>query len=281
MSIGDGAFHLLAGLLKSRSGVLLGREKAHFLESRLLPVAVRAGLPDVDALAVALARPGSEALATETVEAMLNHETYFYRDSAPFELLRRSVLPALRAARQATRHLRIWCAAASTGQEPYSIAMMLAADEDAWAGWQVEIVATDLSGRAIERAEAGRYSQFEVQRGLPIRLLVRHFEKEGAQWQLSRDIRRRVRFRRANLARPFADLGRFDIVLCRNVLMYFDGAARADILSRIRTMMPTDGCLLLGAAETVLGLGVDFRPDWVNRGLYRVGATDLPRAASA
>jgi chemotaxis protein methyltransferase CheR len=281
VSIGDGAFHLLAGLLKSRSGVLLGREKAHFLESRLLPVAVRAGLPDVDALAVALARPGSEALATETVEAMLNHETYFYRDSAPFELLRRSVLPALRAARQATRHLRIWCAAASTGQEPYSIAMMLAADEDAWAGWQVEIVATDLSGRAIERAEAGRYSQFEVQRGLPIRLLVRHFEKEGAQWQLSRDIRRRVRFRRANLARPFADLGRFDIVLCRNVLMYFDGAARADILSRIRTMMPTDGCLLLGAAETVLGLGVDFRPDWVNRGLYRVGATDLPRAASA
>lgn len=280
MSIGDGAFHVLAGLLKSRAGVVLGREKAHFLESRLLPVATRAQLGDVDALASALVRPGNEALAVEAIEAMLNHETYFYRDTAPFELLRNSVLPELRRARHATRHLRIWCAAASTGQEPYSIAMMVAADEAAWAGWQVEIVATDLSRQAIDRAQTGLYSQFEVQRGLPIQSLVRHFDKEGSQWRLSAEIRRRVRFRQVNLTQPFAQLGRFDVVLCRNVLMYFDAPAKADILSRMRWMMPEDGCLLLGAAETVLGLAVDFRPDWVNRGLYRVGATDLPMVAS-
>ncbi len=281
MSIGEGAFHILAGLLKSRSGVVLGRDKAHFLESRLLPVAARAKLPDIDALAAALLRPGSEGLAVETVEATLNNETYFYRDAAPFELLRNSVLPALRRERRAARHLRIWCAAASTGQEPYSIAMMLADDADAWAGWNVEIVATDLSRRALDRAEAGVYSQFEVQRGLPIQALLRHFDKEGGHWRLSRDIRRRVRFRQANLAQSFAHLGAFDVVLCRNVLMYFDAAAKADILARMRQMMPTDGCLLLGAAETVLGLGVDFRPDWDNRGLYRAGAADLPAVASA
>lgn len=280
MSIGEGAFRILASLLKSRSGVVLGREKAHFLESRLLPVATRARLPDVDALAAALARPGQEGLAVEAVEAMLNNETYFYRDAAPFDLLRSSVLPDLRRAREATRHLRIWCAAASSGQEPYSIAMMLATDEAAWAGWSVEIVATDLSRQALDRAEAGLYSQFEVQRGLPIQSLVRHFEKEGAQWRLNRDIRRRVRFRQVNLNDSFAQLGSFDVILCRNVLMYFEAAAKADILARMRTMMPADGCLLLGAAETVLGLDVDFRPDWVNRGLYRVGALDLPKAAN-
>lgn len=280
MSIGEGAFRILAGLMKGRAGIILGREKAHFLESRLLPVAARAGLSSVDELAVMLVRTTAESLVVETVEAMLNNETFFYRDSAPFELLRTSILPTLREARGATRSIRIWCAAASTGQEPYSLAMMLAADEAAWAGWNVEIVATDVSRRALDRAEAGLYSQFEVQRGLPIQLLVRHFDKEGEQWRLSRDIRRRVRFRQINLGQPFAQLGAFDIILCRNVLMYFDPASKTDILARMRRMMPDDGCLLLGAAETVLGLGVDFQPDWVNRGLYRVGAADLRKAAN-
>ncbi|MDO9488889.1 MAG: CheR family methyltransferase, partial [Sphingomonadaceae bacterium] len=166
------------------------------------------------------------------------------------------------------------------GQEPYSLAMMLAAEEAAWAGWNVEIVGTDVSRRALDRAEAGLYSQFEVQRGLPIQLLVRHFDKEGEQWRLSRDIRRRVRFRQINLGQSFAHLGAFDIILCRNVLMYFDAASKTDMLARMRKMMPDDGCLLLGAAETVLGLGVDFQPDWVNRGLYRVGAAEQRKAAN-
>lgn len=279
MSLCEGAFRVLAGLLKSRAGVVLGREKSYLLETRLLPVASRAGLATIDDLAAALLRPGSDKLAVEAVEAMLNNETFFYRDSAPFELLRTSILPALRQARRATRSVRIWCAAASTGQEPYSLAMMIAGDAAAWTDWNVEILATDLSRRALDRAEAGLYSQFEVQRGLPIQLLVRHFEKEGEQWRLSRDIRRRVRFRQVNLSQSFAHLGKFDVVLCRNVLMYFDSAAKADVLGRIRQVMPADGCLLLGAAETVLGLGVDFQPDWDNRGLYRVGAPALKQAA--
>ena len=280
MSIGEGAFRILAGLMKSRAGIILGREKAPFLESRLLPVAARAGLASVDDLAAALVRTAAESLVVETVEAMLNNETFFYRDSAPFDLLRSSILPALRQARRETRRIRIWCAAASTGQEPYSLAMMLASDEGSWAGWEVEIVATDLSRRALDRAEAGLYSQFEVQRGLPIQSLVRHFEKDGEHWRLNRDIRRRVRFRQINLGQPFAHLGVFDIILCRNVLMYFDAASKTDMLARMRKMMPDDGCLLLGAAETVLGLGVDFQPDWVNRGLYRVGAPELRKAAN-
>lgn len=281
MSVGDGGFAVLAALLKRRAGVVLGREKTHSLASRLLPVAARAGLSSVDDLMMALTRADSDGLATEIVEATLNNETYFYRDRAPFDLLRTSLLPALRAGRRATRTIRIWCAAASTGQEPYSIAMMLAADQAAWADWHVEIVATDLSRRALDRAEAGRYSQFEVQRGLPIQSLARHFEKDGEQWRLDPAVRRRVRFRQSNLGQPFAHLGTFDIILCRNVLMYFDAATKADILTRMRRMMPDDGSLLLGAAETVLGLDVDFRPDWVNRGFYRVGAAEPSCAVSA
>lgn len=281
MSVGDGSFAIFAALLKHRAGIVLPREKAYLLDSRLGPVARRAGLPDIEALAMTVARRADDALATEVVEAMLNNETFFFRDGAPFDLLRTVVLPALREARAATRRLRIWCAAASTGQEPYSLAMMFAGDEAAWAGWNVEIVGTDLSARALARAEDGLYTQFEVQRGLPIQMLIKHFDKDGEQWRLNREIRRRVRFRQANLCEPFAQLGRFDIVLCRNVLMYLDAGAKTDILGRMRRQMPDDGYLLLGAAETVLGLAVDFRPDWVNRGLYLAGAAELGRAASA
>lgn len=279
MSLGDGAFAVLAGLLRSRAGIVLAREKAYLLESRLAPVAKRAGLANVEALAGALIGRSEDGLAVEVVEAMLNNETFFFRDGAPFDLLRTTVLPALRTARAATRRIRIWCAAASTGQEPYSIAMLLAADEAAWAGWNVEIVATDLSQRALARAEAGLYTQFEVQRGLPIQSLIRHFDKEGDQWRINRAIRRLVRFRRLNLCHSFNQLGSFDIVFCRNVLMYLDPTTKSDILTRIRRQMPDDGYLLLGAAETVLGLSVDFRPDWINRGLYLAGEGTPRRAA--
>ena len=279
MSLSDATFACFARLLKRRAGILLPPEKAYLLESRLAPVAKRAGMPDLNALAGAVAR-GDAGLAVEVVEAMLNNETLFFRDGVPFELLRTAVLPALRQARAKTRRIRIWCAAASTGQEPYSIAMLLASDAAAWAGWTVEIVATDLSQRALARAEAGLYTHFEVQRGLPIHSLIRNFDNEGDQWRISRDIRRRVRFRPVNLCVPFAHLGAFDVVLCRNVLMYLDPATKSDILSRLRRQMPDDGYLLLGAAETMLGLAVDFRPDWVNRGLYLVGEGEPRRAAA-
>ena len=279
MSLGDAAFNRFAELLKRRAGIVLAREKAYLLESRLAPLARRAGFATIEALAAALG-PRDDGLAVEVVEAMLNNETFFFRDGVPFDLLRTAVLPALRQARAATRRLRIWCAAASTGQEPYSIAMLLAADAAAWAGWTVEIVGTDLSQRALARAEAGLYTQFEVQRGLPIQSLIKHFDKDGDQWQISRELRRSVRFRQVNLCDSFAHLGSFDVVLCRNVLMYLDPATKSDILNRMRRQMPDDGYLLLGAAETVLGLSVDFRPDWVNRGLYLVGEGDMRRAAA-
>lgn len=279
MSLGDAAFNRFAELLRRRAGIVLAREKAYLLESRLAPLARRAGFATLEALAAALA-PRDDGLAVEVVEAMLNNETFFFRDGVPFDLLRAAVLPALRQARASTRRIRIWCAAASTGQEPYSIAMLLAADAAAWAGWTVEIVGTDLSQRALARAEAGLYTQFEVQRGLPIQSLIKHFDKDGDQWQISRELRRSVRFRQANLCDSFAHLGSFDVVLCRNVLMYLDPATKSDILNRMRRQMPDDGYLLLGAAETVLGLSVDFRPDWVNRGLYLVGEGDMRRAAA-
>jgi chemotaxis protein methyltransferase CheR len=280
MSVSDGAFGLFAELLRSRAGMVLPREKAYLLESRLLPVARQAGLGSVDELAAALLRAVDDGLTNDVVEAMLNNETFFFRDNVPFDLLKATVLPALREARRATRTIRIWCAAASTGQEPYSIAMMLAADEAAWAGWNVEIVATDLSRRALARAESGLYSQFEVQRGLPIQLLIRHFEQEGDLWRLNPDVRRRVGFRHLNLCQSFAHLGTFDVVLCRNVLMYLDAKTKSDILARLRRQMSPDGYLILGAAETVLGLSVDLRPDWVNRGLYLVGADERRATAS-
>jgi len=279
MSLGDAAFNRFAELLKRRAGVVVTREKTYVLESRLAPVAKRAGVASLDELAAVLTQR-DDSLSVEVVEAMLNNETFFFRDGAPFDMLRTAVLPALREARAATRGIRIWRAAASTGQETYSIAMLLAADEAAWAGWNIEIVGTDLSQRALGRAEAGVYPQFEVQRGLPIQMLIKHFEKEGEQWRISESLRRRIRFRQANLCASFAHLGCFDVVLCRNVLMYLDPATKTDILSRMRRQMPDDGYLLLGAAETVLGLSVDFRPDWVNRGLYLAGEGDVRRAAA-
>jgi chemotaxis protein methyltransferase CheR len=279
MSLGDAAFNRFADLLKRRAGIVLAREKAYLLESRLAPLVKRAGLANIEALAAALG-PRDDGLAVEVVEAMLNNETFFFRDGVPFDLLRTAVLPALRQARASTRRIRIWCAAASTGQEPYSIAMLLASDPAAWAGWTVEIVASDLSQRALARAEAGLYTQFEVQRGLPIQALIKHFDKEDDQWQISRELRRSVRFRQVNLCESFAHLGSFDVVLCRNVLMYLEPSTKSDILTRMRRQMPEDGYLMLGAAETVLGLSVDFRPDWVNRGLYLVGEGDLRRAAA-
>ena len=279
MSLGDAAFNRFADLLKRRAGIVLAREKAYLLESRLAPLVRRAGLANIEALAAALG-PRDDGLAVEVVEAMLNNETFFFRDGVPFDLLRTEVLPALRRARSATRRIRIWCAAASTGQEPYSIAMLLAADPVAWEGWTVEIVATDLSQRALARAEAGLYTQFEVQRGLPIQALIKHFEKEGSQWRINPAVRRRVRFRAVNLCQPFTQLGMFDVVFCRNVLMYLDPATKSDILTRMRRQMPGDGYLLLGAAETVLGLSVDFRPDWVNRGLYLAGEGEARRVVN-
>jgi chemotaxis protein methyltransferase CheR len=206
------------------------------------------------------------------VEAMTTNETFFFRDKIPFDHLRATILPELLQARASRRSLRIWCAASSTGQEPYSVAMCLKEMGAALAGWRVEILATDLSAAVLEKSKAGIFSQFEVQRGLPIQMLVRHFAQVGELWQLNADIRAMVQHRQLNLLQDFSHLGMFDVIFCRNVLIYFDQETKAGTFGRLARQLETDGFLVLGAAETVVGLTDVFRPFPERRGLYRPNA---------
>jgi chemotaxis protein methyltransferase CheR len=208
------------------------------------------------------------SLAIEVVEAMTTNETFFFRDRIPFDHVRDTVLPALIAARARERRIRIWCTAASTGQEPYSLAMTLVAMADRLAGFRVEILATDIAGEVLERAKTGVYTQFEVQRGLPIQLLLKHFSQTGEMWQISPALRAMVQFRPLNLLNDFTPLGTFDLVFCRNVLIYFDQETKTGVLNRLARQMPADGYLVLGAAETVVGLSDAFKPVPDKRGLY-------------
>ena len=208
---------------------------------------------------------------------MTTNETFFFRDKVPFDLFRDVLLPRFLRNRASTRRLRIWCAAASTGQEPYSLAMLLSEAAARLAGWQVEILATDISTEVLERAKAGLYSQFEVQRGLPIQLLLKYFTQVGDQWQIAPQIRSMVDFRHLNLIKDFGSIGTFDIVYCRNVLIYFDGPTKTDVLKRLANAMAPDGALLLGAAETVLGLTDALSPDKATRGLYTKAESAVAR----
>ncbi|MDQ0471351.1 CheR family methyltransferase [Labrys wisconsinensis] len=277
-------FDFLRRLLKDRSGLVLSEDKQYLAESRLLPVARRHGLASLSDI-VARLRAGTPALEAAVVEAMTTNESFFFRDKLPFEHFREAMLPALMGARAAQRRLRIWCAAASTGQEPYTLAMMLDGLGAKVAGWSIEILATDLSNQVLERARSGLYTQFEVQRGLPIQLLMKHFAQKGDMWEIEPKIRAMVQFRPLNLLRDFSALGRFDIVYCRNVLIYFDAETKIDVLGRIARQLAPDGFLILGAAETVVGLTDAFRPHAERRGLYVPGparpAAAVPFAAVA
>jgi chemotaxis protein methyltransferase CheR len=255
-------------LLRERSGLVLAAEKQYLVESRLLPVARRAGVGGLTDLVQKLKGPNVESLVVEVVEAMMTNESFFFRDKVPFEQFRNTVLPALLAARAAQRRIRIWCAAASTGQEPYSLAMALKEMAKAVAGWRIEIVATDLCRDVLEKAKAGIYSQFEVQRGLPIQFLVKYFTQIGDTWQIAPDIRSMVQFRPLNLLADFSHLGVFDVVFCRNVLIYFDQETKIGVLDRVARITDRDGYLVLGAAETVVGLTDTFKPVADRRGLY-------------
>ncbi len=215
---------------------------------------------------------------TTVVEAMTTNELFFFRDKAPFEHFRATIMPALIAARRQARAIRIWCAAASTGQEPYSLAMCLKEMEREVAGWRIELLATDLSGEVLEKARQGIYSQFEVQRGLPIQLLVKHFTRSGEFWQIAPELRAMVRYRQLNLLADFSQLGTFDLVFCRNVLIYFDAETKTDVLNRMARVTAPDGYLVLGAAETVVGLTDRFKMLVDRRGLYAPN-TDPPRAS--
>jgi chemotaxis protein methyltransferase CheR len=260
-------YEYLRKLLKERSGLDLSADKQYLVESRLVPLARRSGLSGIPEL-VQKMKTGADAMTAEVVESMTTNETFFFRDKIPFDHLKETVLPALAQARAARRSLRIWCAASSTGQEPYSIAMCLKEAGAMFSGWRTEIVATDLSLGVLEKAKAGVFSQFEVQRGLPIQMLVKHFAQNGELWQLNADIRSMVQYRQLNLLQDFAHLGTFDIIFCRNVLIYFDQATKTSIFDRIARMLEPDGVLALGAAETVVGITNAFKPYPERRGLY-------------
>lgn len=272
-------YEFLRKLLKERSGRDLSADKQYLVESRLIPLARRVGLSGIGDLVQKL-KVATEPLTSEVVEAMTTNETFFFRDKIPFDHLKEAVLPALVQARAARRALRIWCAASSTGQEPYSIAMCVK-EFAALAGWRVEIVATDLSQDVLEKSKAGVYSQFEVQRGLPIQLLVKHFKQIGELWQLNADIRGMVQHRQLNLLQDFSHLGTFDLIFCRNVLIYFDQATKIGIFERLSKMVEADGVLALGAAESVVGLSDAFKPYPERRGLYRPNAARATRAGAA
>jgi chemotaxis protein methyltransferase CheR len=208
---------------------------------------------------------------------MTTNETFFFRDRVPFDKFRNVMLPQLLAARSAERRLRIWCAACSTGQEPYSLAMLLDEEARRLTGWTIEILATDLSRRAIESAKQGLYSQFEVQRGLPITLLLRYFQRAGDRWQINEFLRSRVSFREFNLLSDYRALGRFDAIFCRNVLIYFDVSSKRDILARLSRTLARDGFLLMGSAETVIGLSDAFVPHEEHPTLFVQKATQRQR----
>jgi chemotaxis protein methyltransferase CheR len=270
-------YEYLRKLLKDQSGLDLSADKQYLIESRLVPLSRKAGLSGIPEL-VQKMKAGSASLITQVVEAMTTNETFFFRDKIPFDHFRQSIMPEIVKARAARRSVRIWCAAGSTGQEPYSLAMCLKEMESQLAGWRVEIIATDLSQEVLEKSKAGLYSQFEVQRGLPIQMLVKYFKQLGEFWQINPDIRAMVQHRQLNLLHDFSSLGTFDVIFCRNVLIYFDQDTKINIFNRLCRIMEPDGFLVLGAAETVVGLTDTFKPYPDKRGLYR---PNDPRMAKA
>ncbi len=269
-------YDFLRQALKQHSGLALGADKHYFLESRLLPLARQAGFSGVGDLVLALKTGGDAALMTAVIEATTTSESFFFRDKTPFDHFRRLIMPALLAARRQSRVVRIWCAAAANGQEPYSIAICLREMASAIAGWRSEILATDLSDAVLQRARHGLYSQFEVQRGLPIKLLVKYFTRVGELWQIAPEVRAMVKYRRFNLLADFASLGTFDVVFCRNVMIYFDQDTKSDVLRRLAEALAGDGYLVLGATETAIGLSDRFKMVSDKPGLYTLN-TISPR----
>jgi chemotaxis protein methyltransferase CheR len=245
-------FTFIADLVKARSGIILGTDKAYLVEARLEQVVRKAGLSNLADLTAKLRAQPTGALSRSVVDAMTTNESLFFRDSKPFDHLRGEVLPKLHKMHPAGRPLRIWSAAASSGQEPYSIAITVA--EAALAGRRVEIIGTDISTEQIARAKEGLYTQFEAQRGLPIQSLMKHFAKEGTGWRVAPAIRKLVEFREWNLLDDMRPLGTFDIVFCRNVLIYFDPVTKKKVLDAIWARLDPSGYLYLGGAETTLGV---------------------------
>ena len=267
-------FDFISKFLKERSGLMLTVDKVYLLESRLTPVARKNGFETLDEFLAKIRTTRDAALLTEVTEAMTTNESFFFRDNTPFDLFKNKVLPVIQKNRP-TKKLRIWCAAASTGQEPYSLAILLKEQWHMWSTWNIEIIGTDICSQVLKKASDGVYSQFEVQRGLPIQMLIKYFKQDGDVWKINDDIKKMVKFKPYNLLDSFAALGAFDVIYCRNVLIYFDQETKGQVLDKMGRCLAKDGALFLGAAETVLGITDAFQPVKGQRGMYAPKGSDL------
>jgi len=258
----------VVSLCRARAGLKLAPDKTYLMESRLAPVARREGFDSISALLEAIRARREDPLIWAAVEALASGETSFFRDREPFAEFRDEIIPQLARLRGGAP-IKVWSAACATGQEVYSLSMMLGELMEGDAALRVELAASDLSRLALEKAQSGLYNQFEVQRGLPIRLLARHFEKEGDQWRLSAEVRQRVRWRRINLIAGLRQIGRFDVIFCRYVLWHMTEDAQRKIADDLAAILPEDGYLVTGAKEPMGGLAEAFQPIATRAGLYR------------
>ncbi|MDV3257920.1 MAG: protein-glutamate O-methyltransferase CheR [Sphingomonas sp.] len=280
MQVSDSSSRILAGLLEARTGQQLTMSRRWRIETALSALLRARGIPTLDELITILVMGREPSLATEVVEALLNNETYFFRDRTPFDLLVRAALPKLVQQRVQAKRLTIWSAGCSTGQEAYSLAMIFAEEPVKWAGWTIDIVGSDVSEQAVRRAREGLYSQFEVQRGLGVTQMIRWFEERDEGWRAIEPLRRTVRFQVHNLLEPPPHPAQFDIILCRNVLLYLNAERRTQVFERLASAMAPDGYLMLGAGETVIGQTQRFEADRDARGLYRLNGEARERRAS-
>ncbi len=269
LSAGDVQY--LSTLVRQRSAIVLEPEKSYLLEARLAPLARAEGFGSIDALVEHLRAQPANGLHRKVVEAMTTNETSFFRDLHPFEALRTLVIPEVIGRRRAERRLTIWCAASSSGQEPYTVAMTLLEHFPELAGWSVKLLGTDISGAMIARCQAGKYGQIEVNRGLPAPLLTKYFERKGMDWQVKPEVQRLCEFRELNLIEPWGQLPAMDVIFLRNVLIYFDVETKRSILQKVRAALAPWGHLFLGGAETTLNLGDMFeRVPFDKAGCYRL-----------
>jgi chemotaxis protein methyltransferase CheR len=271
-------FDVYRDLLKERSGIIITQDKIYLLESRLAPVAKRWNFANLESMSAALRGVPDTKLVNEIVEAMTTNETSFFRDINPFDRFKDCVLPYLLKSRVNERKFKIWCAAASSGQEPYSLSMILKEYEMQFSRWNIDIIATDISNDILALAREAVYSQLEVQRGLPIQMLMKYFTQDGDKWRLADSIKKMVTYKYFNLLDSMVGFGDLDVIFCRNVLIYFDEKTKADILERMARQLKSDGFLFLGGAETVIGITDKFMPIPNIRGLYaKIGSVHLQK----
>jgi chemotaxis protein methyltransferase CheR len=269
LSVAD--FDYIRKLVYDRTGVSLSEDKTYLVESRLGMLAKEAGASSISGLVAQLKQKGFNPLYESIVEAMMTNETFFFRDVNPFELLKKSVMPELLKQRQSNRTLNIWCAACSSGQEPYSIAMLLREYFPQLANWKVNLIASDISTKILKRARLGRYGKHEIIRGLPPTFLHKYFHHCGKEWEIKEDLRKSIEFRQINLTEPFGSIPQMDVIFMRNVLIYFDIQTKQSILARVRKVLQPDGYLFLGGGETTVNLDGAFEPVQFDQGVcYRM-----------